>query len=164
MVVWVPVLLCMAFIFLFSSQPYAKQDLRPVIRKTIPEGRLTEVAGHVRLNYGGREVSIRELGEAAFAEFFIRKAAHIAEYAILGFLLFMAARRLFNKRTSPWTIGVTVLLCAALFASSDEWHQRFVPDRTPRAADVLLDTCGAAVGILLAARFGRRQLKKRDLT
>ena len=41
-----------------------------------------------------------------------------------------------------------VLFVGILFAASDEYHQCFSQGRTPGVTDVLIDTCGVAVGAL----------------
>ncbi len=78
----------------------------------------------------------------------LRKLAHLAEYAILGALLYRALRR-------P---GVAIA-AAALYAVSDELHQTFVEGRVGAPLDVAIDTVGAAVGVLvwagLRGRLGR---------
>jgi VanZ family protein len=44
------------------------------------------------------------------------------------------------------------VLMTALVASLDEWHQSFIPTRTGRWQDVVLDTCaGIAVQVILFA-------------
>jgi VanZ family protein len=35
-----------------------------------------------------------------------------------------------------------------LYAVSDEWHQFFVPSRTPSVIDVLIDTIGGICGVV----------------
>jgi VanZ family protein len=80
-----------------------------------------------------------------------RKCCHLAEYAILGLLVF---RALAHSRTelSPWSwprVGGTLLI-VFLYASSDEFHQSFVPMRTPLFSDVCIDTVGGAIGLLVA--------------
>jgi VanZ family protein len=69
----------------------------------------------------------------------LRKAAHLAEYAILGALLARAV-------ISPWvaaTLGI-------LYAVTDELHQHFVPGRQASALDVAIDAAGVAVGVVAA--------------
>ena len=51
------------------------------------------------------------------------------------------------------------LALAALYAASDEIHQTFVPSRQGSVWDVLLDTAGAAFGLLCLWTIGR--LRKR---
>jgi VanZ family protein len=77
----------------------------------------------------------------------LRKAAHFAEYAILGALL---ARALYNTMTGwAWIAWVA----GAVYAASDELHQHFVPGRQGSPVDLAIDAVGVAVGVL-AVRFG----------
>lgn len=75
----------------------------------------------------------------------IRKMAHMAEYAVLGFFLagswLDADRKKLVSVSVPWAIG-------ALYAVSDELHQKFVPGRSCQATDVLIDSCGVLIGVL----------------
>ena len=75
-------------------------------------------------------------------DFLIKKSSHFAAYALLGGLLLRADRR--------WAAS---LIIAALYALSDEWHQSFIPGRTPTSFDVLIDVLGAAAGIVIARLF-----------
>ncbi|MGV8147186.1 MAG: VanZ family protein [Alkaliphilus sp.] len=43
---------------------------------------------------------------------------------------------------------LTLLVCV-LYAISDETHQIFVPGRSAQVSDILIDSVGAAVGILI---------------
>lgn len=78
-------------------------------------------------------------------QFFVRKTAHFSAYAALGLMLFAA----FRKKTKGKAFCLAVIISAA-YAASDELHQLFVAGRSGRLADVLLDTCGAAFGGLVA--------------
>lgn len=81
----------------------------------------------------------------------IRKTAHFVGYAILGILIWRAIRAVTDlPSTRPAQPFRLALLCAALYASTDETHQIFVPGREPAVRDVLLDTCGAAAGLAVA--------------
>ena len=82
--------------------------------------------------------------------FAIRKASHLCEYAIFGMLLFRAIR---GERTGwSWRWAVAAIAIAALYAMTDEWHQSFVPSRTPSGWDVLIDATGATLGQVLFFR------------
>lgn len=83
-------------------------------------------------------------GELRLANNYARKAAHFTLYAALGFSLTGALQ----YQTGAPKLPTAVLLSAA-FAALDEFHQHFVAGRGPQVSDVLLDTCGAAVGSLL---------------
>jgi VanZ family protein len=92
---------------------------------------------------------------------FLRKCCHLTEYAILGLLVFRALSHSRN-RLPPWSwprVG-GALLIVFLYASSDEFHQRFVPTRTSKFSDVLIDTAGGAVGLFIAWIFYRRRAPK----
>jgi VanZ family protein len=78
-----------------------------------------------------------------------RKCAHLSEYAILALLFWRAARKPVwgDKRPWSWELGVGAILFVALYASTDEFHQRFVPSREASPVDVMIDTTGAMAGI-----------------
>jgi VanZ family protein len=80
----------------------------------------------------------------------IRKCAHLTEYAVLGILLWRAVRRPVRNDPRPWSwreAAIAVLIVFA-YASTDEFHQRFVPTRTPLVSDVFVDTLGATIGMI----------------
>ena len=85
--------------------------------------------------------------------FFIRKGGHVFGYGVLSILLFRAWRETLPVAShSKWTLrwASIALLGTALVASLDEWHQSFIPSRTGRWQDVVLDTCaGCAAQVLL---------------
>ena len=91
---------------------------------------------------------------------FIRKCAHVGEYAVLALLLWRALRCGTTLRMRMPALCGVVLLGCALFAVSDEFHQRFVKSRTPSVRDVFLDVEGALIGVLIGAGFARRHPKK----
>jgi VanZ family protein len=47
-------------------------------------------------------------------------------------------------------------VACAIFAASDEFHQSFVPSRTASLNDVMIDICGAFVGLAVCWTFARR--------
>jgi VanZ family protein len=73
----------------------------------------------------------------------IRKAAHLAEYFILGVLLYRALRSQPGEWMLKWAL--VAIGIAAAYASLDEFHQVFVPSRTASPRDALLDMIGASV-------------------
>ena len=54
----------------------------------------------------------------------------------------------FGKQYSKARALLTLAICF-LYAVSDEVHQVFVPGRAGRISDVMIDTSGAVLGILL---------------
>lgn len=73
-------------------------------------------------------------------DFFIKKSAHIFEYAVFTLLLYRALRvsGISNKEA-----GVYSVILAVLYGASDEFHQSFTPGREPKVRDVFFDTLGA---------------------
>ena len=94
-------------------------------------------------------------------QFFVRKGAHMTEYAILAGLLWRARRHASKDDARPWRLeeAVFALLISALYAGSDEFHQRFVTSREASLLDVTIDIAGAALGLLLIWRVGRWRKK-----
>jgi VanZ family protein len=90
----------------------------------------------------------------------VRKCAHVIEYTVLALLLWRALRSLPRFAAKTLTVFALVLLGCAVFAASDEFHQRFVRSRTPSVRDVFLDVGGALLGLLFGASFARRQPQK----
>ena len=78
-------------------------------------------------------------------QFYVRKAAHFSIYAVLGFLLALAFRRLKSARCFLLSLALT-----AAYAISDEIHQLFVGGRSGRALDVLIDSAGGSLGAAVA--------------
>jgi VanZ family protein len=124
---WGTVVAWMAVISMMSSEPFSAANthryIDPVLRFFFPE--LTP-SGFV------------------LAHSLIRKAAHLAEFAVLGALTYWASRR---GRPPAWRNrwALQALLIASAFALIDETHQRFVASRTGSLADSFIDICGAAL-------------------
>lgn len=78
------------------------------------------------------------------SDLLLRKTAHMVEYATLFLLIYRAVIG-WKQWSLRWVI-VTLLLAVA-YASSDEWHQRFVSGRHGAAFDVLIDGLGMVIGI-----------------
>lgn len=79
--------------------------------------------------------------------FFIRKTGHFTEYFILSLLILRGIRA--ARSTIRFTWMATTLLVVASYASLDEFHQRFVAGRTPAVGDVMLDTTGGAIALIV---------------
>jgi VanZ family protein len=52
-------------------------------------------------------------------------------------------------------------LAAAIFAVTDEFHQSFVPSRTASPIDVMIDICGAMIGLAICLAFAGREARVR---
>lgn len=80
----------------------------------------------------------------------VRKSAHIFMYFVLGLLIYNVLNE--YKLGSKKHIGYSILF-AFLYAITDEVHQSFVPGRSAEVRDVLIDTIGASVGVLVYWSF-----------
>ena len=86
----------------------------------------------------------------------IRKTGHITEYAILGMTLtaFLCTFKI-KKRN----ITYTVIILGMIYAITDEIHQIFTPDRTPLVKDVIIDTIGVAIGVMIIMVIAKKLSK-----
>ena len=78
-------------------------------------------------------------------QFIVRKSAHFSAYGALGLSLYSALLLTF-KRKFLW---LTAFVGSVLYAVSDEIHQYFIPGRSMELRDVLIDSSGAFLGIIL---------------
>lgn len=76
----------------------------------------------------------------------VRKSAHAGEYALLG-ILFMGSLGAYGIDGRRRAIAAWI--CTTAYAATDELHQLFVAGRSCQVSDVVLDSTGAAAGILL---------------
>jgi VanZ family protein len=74
----------------------------------------------------------------------IDKIAHIVAYGILAITVFYAFGPWFRPMNPRW-LTLTVILVCILYGISDEYHQSFIPNRTPSFFDLLADGFGALI-------------------
>lgn len=74
----------------------------------------------------------------------VRKLAHLTEFTILGSVLYTILRRYITYGTVIKTIALGILI-----ASLDEFIQLFSPGRSSQLSDILIDTIGVILGLLL---------------
>lgn len=80
--------------------------------------------------------------------FWVRKIAHVTEYAILFVLCRYALQQ--HPKATLIAFGMSVL-----YASTDELHQHFVFGRSASFGDVLIDSLGPVIVIALLAVIAR---------
>ena len=146
----------MIVIFQFSAQPAVKSS---------------KMSGTVAY---GVVIKCNELFDLGFAEedlqrytinieHLVRKAAHMAEYAVCGNLMF-ACMAGYWKRSGK--LYLAALAATFLYAATDEFHQLYVAGRAGQFGDVCIDTAGAAIGLLalyFVLRCKESIAKKRSL-
>ena len=138
---WVPVIAWMVLIFAGSTDALSGEQtsrfLVPFLRWLDPHISFATIASI--------HVAFRKLG-------------HLSEYAILAVLLWRAVRIFTVNRA--WIAAVVSLGAAACYAALDEFHQSFVPTRTASENDVMIDICGAVIGLLLCLALVRNRPPK----
>lgn len=136
-----PVIFWMCFIFWMSTGTFSSQNTFPLV-ETI-------------LRFLVRNLSSQEVD---LIHGWIRKSAHVAEYFILGLLLFRAFRG-GSMGSWNWRWTFFAVMVVVLWAASDEFHQSFVPTRTASVVDVVIDTAGGVLAQLVII-FWHRYRKK----
>lgn len=141
-----PPILWMSVIFLASTDRGSSANTRPVVASLLRRY-LPSVAAQMSPEAVDR------------VDFTMRKAGHVSEYALLGFLLARAIHfgaPIPLRRRAMWAAWMV----ATGYAATDEWHQSFVPSRGATPIDVLYDAAGAAMGVMASARRIRRRLAR----
>ena len=134
-VAWVMVLITMLMIFNFSdegtqaSSTTSEGVIKDILEVILPEEEITPD-------------KIQKL------QFPVRKLAHFGIYMLLGFTLTCAMFFTFNIK-KIFSLLISLSICF-LYALLDEYHQSFT-GRAQSFTDVLIDTAGALIGIVLFA-------------
>lgn len=122
----------MIFIFYMSNQPSTVSS--------------SQSGGFINMlcNIPTIGIVVENLMKIGLAEFLIRKSAHMFLYFVLAILLYMAVKGIRNIRDYLLAFILTVL-----YAGTDEFHQLFIPGRSGEFRDVLVDSIGGLIGLLL---------------
>ena len=138
--------LWMGFIFSMSCENAEKssntsgQTIK-VVLSTVPE--FEKQPEDVKVNI------IEEL------QFIVRKSAHFIGYMILGIL---ASGLILYYGNINKKYLLAFLICV-IYAISDEIHQLFVPGRSGQVRDVLIDSAGSLLGIIIVMTFEKLLIK-----
>ena len=150
---WIAVFLWMIVIFMFSGMNADNSSGASgglIKRSVIVSTEIGNKLGIVKEMPNDNKVdSIVESWETP-----IRKVAHFTEFLILAILVCNA---LFVSGIDKRNIILISLLICFLYACSDEIHQIFIDGRAGRITDVLIDTLGSMLGLLIS----NRMLKKK---
>jgi len=155
-----------AFIFFMSAEPADQSD-------ELSLGVVWRIVSFIVPGYGDLSPA-EQLDWQKMLNHPVRKTAHFLEYATLGALMFnmlmqiarlkgigfpakaqgaSGERRVLSPRlldaSHKRSFAVLAWALTTLYASSDEVHQMFVSGRAGMVTDVLLDSSGALVGVLL---------------
>ena len=89
-----------------------------------------------------------QVSDDSTEDFLAHKLAHIFEYGLLTFLFFRAFYLSFRKSLTLKQHLFLAALCTIIYAATDEVHQLFVPSRSGRFQDVLIDGIGISIVVL----------------
>lgn len=131
-------LACMVTIFMFSREDGEKSS------KT--SGKVTDTVIDVTVKDYEQKPAKEKKSIREKVSFWVRKTAHFTIYTLLGLMVSLTIGK--RKIFSLGTLGA--LLFCFMYAVSDEIHQSFTPDRSCEFRDVMIDTSGAALGILIS--------------
>lgn len=142
---WSLLIAWMIIIFVMSNQPAKISDSQSI--------GVLDLFSKIGVNINGI------FGD--FANFIIRKCAHFLEYMILALLVLNVLKLYFNMKQ---VITITIIFIF-LYACSDEIHQLYVPGREGAIRDVIIDTCGGIILILikLSLYYLSKKLQKKSL-
>ena len=88
----------------------------------------------------------------------VDKIHHLVAYAVLGALVMFALRRA-NNLPLPKALVIAILVSSA-YGATDEFHQRFVPNRTCDVWDWTADTLGAGIAATAFYTYESRRSSK----
>lgn len=154
-------LIWMAVIFFMSAQP---GDTSGNISGSVSH--LFMKIWNVLFFRGWNETEVLQMAEVW--DYPIRKLAHMTEFGILAVLVFwtLGAYRRFANAPGREVFGLKYILAwlfAVIYAITDEVHQLFVPDRAGVFTDVLIDSAGAAIGLLVVCGVQLMLRKRREM-
>ncbi|WP_461213333.1 VanZ family protein [Lacticaseibacillus sp. GG6-2] len=139
-------LLVILTLFVSSSMTYREQTSIPFLQRYFPNQPGLHLLSKIHFQYAGEPVSVATSGYYAFVEFFMRKAAHVTTYFLIGVFGSLGLRA-YVKPT--WLRALLTVLSTCGLAALDEFHQMLTGDRQPTFDDVALDTIAALIGVVL---------------
>jgi VanZ family protein len=133
---WLPVLIWLDVIFLGStdlmSAEHTSRFVVPFLRWLEPDISPDKIAS---------------------IHFMIRKGAHLSEYAVLAFISLHAVICMTDSKRSTAIMCLSVWAGCLFVAITDEFHQTFVRTRGASFRDIIIDSAGAILGLLIGAIF-----------
>ena len=136
MISWIMLIAWMGIIFFMSHQPGEVSSSQSELVLKI-------------FSFLGIELN-QYFGE--LATFVIRKTAHFSEYLILFLFAYNVSRFYFTTKKAR----LYSIIFVFLYASTDEFHQYFIPGRNMAFKDVLIDTSGGVIGYLIMKNLKKK--------
>lgn len=146
-IVWIPPILIALFIFGFSSQG-GEESAGLSQKAAVIIINVADDINIINVTDENRNQMIESI------QYPIRKCAHMSEYMIFAVSVLLA---LYIWKARGRMLYLTTFSSAFIFACTDEFHQLFVPGRSGRMTNVLIDSVGALIGLLIIYGINRRK-------
>ena len=96
-----------------------------------------------------------EMPNFGLVDFLVKKGGHALGY---GLLALAYLRGLMGERSEILSHQLFIAwVLATLYSATDEFHQSFVPGRHPAITDVMIDSFGAAVALILTGKYYKKK-------
>lgn len=141
---FLPALIMMYAIFMFSAQEAGESS-----RLSYDVGVKVLSIANDTFDRGWSSERIAQMSE--HGQFYIRKAAHFTEYFLLAVSV---AFPLYVYGVRGFMLVITAGSFCIAYACLDEYHQSFVAGRSPGKKDVIIDSCGVILGVIITRIVG----------
>ena len=122
---WLLLITWMLLIFYFSNQPNSGEKTFNIINHT---------------------TKINSPQTLKMINYLVRKSAHITEYFILAILTISLLKEYITNYKLIYTLSIFICF---IYAITDEIHQHFIVGRTAIFKDVIIDTTGSLLLVII---------------
>lgn len=146
----IPVILWMIFIFYMSSQDGDESSSTSGVISDF----IVKLLEKIRNDLPNEQEALSDV-----VSLYVRKLAHMFEYAILFLLTYLAANKIgdgedkSSKGKGNIFNKTAAVLISFFYACTDEIHQLMISGRAGRMTDVMIDMIGVLIVLLLMAAF-----------
>ena len=141
---FLPAIIMMCAIYMFSAQEAQESS-----QLSYEVGVKVLTIANDTLDRGWSRARIEQMSERG--QRYIRKAAHFTEYFLLAVSV---AFPLYVYGVRGFLLVLTAGSFCIAYACLDEYHQSFVAGRSPGKKDVLIDSCGVILGVIVTRIVG----------
>ena len=151
---WILVIIWMIIIFMFSnmdtikSNGTSKEMINKVVDTTIETSNNIGIIEETPTEEEKQNI-VNNLNLP------LRKIMHFTIYLFLSLLLLNALTK--TKIQNKYFI--TIIICF-IYAITDEYHQTFIDGRTGQFIDVLIDTTGSILGLIIYNKIIQKETKR----
>ena len=151
---WLLVLLWLLIIFLFSNMDTTKSNgaskgtINTVVDTTIETSNNLGIIEEIPTQEE-KQTIVNNLNLP------LRKCTHFTVYLVLAILLLNAL----TKTNIKNKYFLTLIICF-IYALTDEYHQTFITGRTGQFIDVIIDTLGSSLGIIIYRKLTTKKQKR----